>query len=49
MMDWICYTYPIDKVFYDNHEDEIENLCQKERRVNKIMKLVSKISQYQQR
>jgi hypothetical protein len=30
--DLLCYTYPIDEVFYKNHKVEIDKWYQKERR-----------------
>lgn len=42
----LCYTYPIDEVFYKNYKVEIDRLYQKERRWDKIIRIVSCINQY---
>lgn len=41
----LVYTYPIDEVFWKNHQVDIDRLYQKERRNDKINRLVLRTNQ----
>ncbi|MFB6318403.1 hypothetical protein [Saccharicrinis sp. FJH54] len=38
----LLHTYPIDKVFWEIHKIEIEKLYQKERRFDKVSKIMKR-------